>query len=164
MKFKSIIFLFVLGLVLAGCNLQSENQNGQANETAESTTANATENQDSNSADNGEAMMGDSDTADDQMMADVINMTVDMFEFGYTPEVLTAEPGQTLEITLTNSDGFHDFVIDELNVASEKTNEGEITTVTIEIPEDTESGSEFAYYCSVGSHREMGMEGVLVIE
>ncbi len=104
------------------------------------------------------------DMGDDNMeTADATEMTVDMFNFGYSEETIEATPGETLNIELTNSDGYHDFMIDELDVDSGRTNAGEVTSVTFTVPEDAAPGTTYEYYCSVGSHRAQGMVGTLEV-
>lgn len=60
-------------------------------------------------------------------------------------------------VTLVN-EGFlqHNFVIDELGIASPLFNSGESGTVTINAPAGT-----YQYYCSVLGHAEAGMVGTL---
>jgi plastocyanin len=90
-------------------------------------------------------------------------ITMEMGAFYYSQETIEAEAGETLTITIENVDGFHDFVIDELEVASEQVNEGNSVTVTFTIPEDA-SGQKYEYYCSVGNHRAQGMVGTLMVK
>lgn len=101
--------------------------------------------------------------SEEAMMMEKEEITLDSFSFGYSEDELMVEAGQTITLTLTNSDGFHDFVIDELDVATKQIKEGETDTVTFTIPEDA-SGKEYAFYCSVGSHRAQGMEGMLIVK
>jgi nitrite reductase (NO-forming) len=87
----------------------------------------------------------------------VVVHTLDALQFD--PSEIEAAPGQ--EITVVN-DGVmqHDFVIDELEMATDLLNNGEEQTVTV--PDDAEPG-EYTYYCSVPGHRQAGMEGTLTI-
>ena len=75
-------------------------------------------------------------------------------------EALTLKKGDRVKITFKNSQGFHDFVIDEYSLASKKTQ-----SPTEEVLEFTaDKVGSFEYYCSVGSHRQMGMKGTLIVE
>ncbi len=56
--------------------------------------------------------------------------------------------------------GFHDLVIDEFNARTAQLQTGQ--SEIIEFVAD-QSG-EFEYYCSIGSHRAMGMVGKLIVE
>lgn len=52
----------------------------------------------------------------------------------------------------------HNFVIDELGIASPLFNGGESGSITINAPAGT-----YQYYCSVVGHAEVGMVGTLTI-
>jgi plastocyanin len=86
--------------------------------------------------------------------------TLDSFNFGYSETEIRVKEGDTVTINLTNSEGFHDWVVDEFSAATEKIREGGETSVTFVADE---SGT-FEYYCSVGSHRAAGMVGSLIVE
>jgi plastocyanin len=80
--------------------------------------------------------------------------------FSFTPSTLTVNKGDTVRITFTNEQGAHDWVIDEFNAQTKVLQAGQ--SETIEFVAD-KSGS-FEYYCSVGTHRQMGMKGTLVVK
>ena len=80
--------------------------------------------------------------------------------FIYDKKEIRVKKGENIEIKFTNGEGFHDFVIDELNVRTQRVPEGE--SETIRIP--TDKVGTYAYYCSVGNHRAQGMEGKIIIE
>jgi plastocyanin len=88
---------------------------------------------------------------------------LEMGMFYYEPALIEAEAGEIVTVKLTNAEGFHDFVIDELDVQSEQINEGDETMVTFTIPEDA-SGETYEFYCSVGNHRAQGMVGTLRVK
>lgn len=96
-------------------------------------------------------------------MAETRRITLDSFKFGYSEEMIEVKAGETIELTLTNSDGMHDFRIDELNVKTKTINKGETDTVTFTIPMDAK-GKSFEYYCGIMNHRQMGQVGKLVIK
>ena len=78
---------------------------------------------------------------------------------GQVNPTLTGRVGDTIEVVLDSGEGAeHDFVIDELRVASPKfsASTGKVTVrVTLTQP------GEFTYYCSVPGHRQIGMAGTL---
>jgi len=90
----------------------------------------------------------------------IVVMTVNGGEFYFKPNIIKVKQGDTLDITFINDGGFHDFKIDELNVATDKIAAGAQTKVTFVA---NKKGS-FVYYCSVGTHRQKGMWGTLVVE
>ncbi|MEM4310869.1 MAG: cupredoxin domain-containing protein [Nitrososphaerales archaeon] len=70
--------------------------------------------------------------------------------------------GAVVKIVIENGDGIeHDFVIEGLDVHSKHISmKGEKTSVIFK----AEREGEFYYYCSIPGHRELGMEGKIVIE
>jgi len=80
--------------------------------------------------------------------------------FSLDPSTITVNQGDKVRIVFKNSQGFHDFVIDEYGRAT-KQNQAPSEEI-IEFVAD-KAGS-FEYYCSVGSHRAIGMKGALIVE
>ncbi len=72
-------------------------------------------------------------------------------------ETIYAVPGQTVILTFVEDNGTHTFNIDELGVA-ESISEGK--KITFVAPDET---GTYEYYCSVGNHRALGMEGQLIV-
>ncbi|MEN9582410.1 MAG: hypothetical protein RL641_364 [Candidatus Parcubacteria bacterium] len=92
--------------------------------------------------------------------ANVKSFTVDASNFKFAPTTMTVNKGDTVRITLTNGQGNHDFKIDSFNVHTKLLTTG--GTDTVEFIAD-KAGS-FEYYCTVGSHRAMGMKGTLIVK
>jgi plastocyanin len=80
--------------------------------------------------------------------------------FSFTPSTLTVKKGDRVRITLDNTQGFHDLKIDEFGAATKQFSAPGKETIEFVA---TKTGS-FEYYCSVGTHRQMGMRGTLVVE
>lgn len=87
-----------------------------------------------------------------------VEVDMEVANFSFTPNVINAEPGDRVSITFTKETGFHTFVIDEIGVEFAVA-QGEKLNFTA----PSEPG-EYAFYCSIGSHRSMGMEGTLIVE
>lgn len=68
--------------------------------------------------------------------------------------------GDTVRIEFESTDGFHDWVVDEFNAATEKVRPG--TPTVVEFVAD--KAGTFEYYCSVGSHRANGMVGKFIVQ
>ena len=85
--------------------------------------------------------------------------TVTGSNFAFAPSAMTVKKGDNVVITFKNGDGFHDFVIDELNVRTAQIQDGAQETVTFV----ADKAGTFEYYCSVGQHRAMGMKGTLTV-
>lgn len=86
--------------------------------------------------------------------------TVEGGNYYFTPSQITVNKGDKVKIIFKNSGGHHDFVIDEFKVATDRIDDGQ--TATVEFTAD-KSGA-FQYYCSVGNHRSMGMQGTLTVK
>ena len=55
---------------------------------------------------------------------------VDSFAFGYSVTEIRVKKGDTVKINLTNSGGFHNWVVDEFSAATEAISAGGNTSVT----------------------------------
>jgi len=80
--------------------------------------------------------------------------------FSFSPKEMRVKKGEKVKIVLTNIGGTHDLVLDAFNVRTPQIGDGK--TATIEFTAD-KTGT-FEYYCSVGSHRALGMKGNLIVE
>jgi nitrite reductase (NO-forming) len=74
---------------------------------------------------------------------------------------IDARVGDTIELTIASGEGAqHDFVVSELGVASKKFDSATgATRLTFKL---TKAGS-FKYFCSIAGHRQIGMEGEIVV-
>src|SRR3989338_4567666 len=84
-------------------------------------------------------------------------MNMEAGNYFFTPNTFTVAPGSTVKVTFQKNNGFHTFVIDEINL-NFNINEGESVIFTA----PSEPGS-YPFYCNVGSHRSSGMEGTLIV-
>ena len=98
--------------------------------------------------------MGDVDVAPPK----VINITGRNFSFSQAE--IKVKKGDRVIINFESTDGFHDWVADEFNAHTERVSTGQKSSVEF-IADKT---GTFEYYCSVSSHRAMGMKGRLVVE
>jgi len=81
---------------------------------------------------------------------------------GLTNPDLSVQVGDTVLVTVLNDDGIpHDFSILELGVQSTLVS---VKGQTSETVFEARESSEYAYYCTVAGHRQMGMEGKLVVK
>ncbi len=90
----------------------------------------------------------------------VKEFTVTGKNFSFDPSTITVNQGDQVKITFVNSGGFHDFRIDGYNVGTSKINGG--AQESFEFTAD--KAGTFEYYCSVGTHRQMGMRGTLTVQ
>lgn len=89
-------------------------------------------------------------------------MTVDVVggNFAFDKKEIRVKKGQKVTVNFTNKEGFHDFVIDELNVKTSRIAAGKTESVIF----TADKVGTFEYYCSIGNHRQMGMKGNLIVE
>jgi plastocyanin len=135
--------LAVAVALLTGCGGDEPGTDSAATSTSESSVAETTE-----SAAGGET--GENESSETQAIE------VSSVDFSFELAEDTFSPG-TYEITLTNEGGAtHDLVVErdgEDVAASEQIGPGESSTFEVTLEE-----GEYVFYCSVGSHRSMGME------
>ncbi len=89
----------------------------------------------------------------------VKEFTVSGTNFAFEPSTITVNKGDNVRIVFKNTQGFHDWKIDEFGAATKQT--GAPTEEVLEFVAD--KAGTFEYYCSVGQHRAMGMKGTLVV-
>lgn len=81
-----------------------------------------------------------------------------------TNPTITVKQGATIAISIASAGGTHDWVLEDSS--------GRVVTRTARVSGGTPvthlftagAPGDYLYFCSVGSHRELGMEGKLVIE
>jgi plastocyanin len=96
---------------------------------------------------------------------DLRPVAVTASEFSFSPGQIIAAPAEELTINLENVGQIgHDMVFEldgSRTAAVPFIRAGERGSVTFTTPAQV---GRFVYYCSVGSHRQLGMEGELVVE
>ncbi len=97
---------------------------------------------------------------EDTKTSEIIKIKVIAKNFSFEPKEIKAKIGQKIKIEFVNQQGFHDFVVDEFNIATKKINEGQTDIIEF-VPNKK---GQFEYYCSIGNHRQMGMVGKFIIE
>lgn len=80
--------------------------------------------------------------------------------FKFSISQLKVKKGDTVRITFKNVMGTHDWRLDEFNAKTKILKSGEQETVEF-VADKT---GTFEYYCSIGSHRQMGMKGAFIVE
>lgn len=104
---------------------------------------------------------GDAMVDDGTMMAgSVKEFDVIGTPFAFDVTSITVKKGDTVRINFTNAEGVHDWVVDEFTGGRTKILQSG-QSETIEFVAD--KAGTFEYYCSVGTHRQMGMKGTLTV-
>ena len=89
---------------------------------------------------------------------DVNSIAIEASEYSFTPSDESVAVGDKVQVNFTNNGTTdHSFNIDELNVHSNILAPGESEVVEFTIPAG--APAQYTFYCSVSSHRSMGMEG-----
>ena len=92
--------------------------------------------------------------------AKTVSIDVTAKNFSFDRAEIRVKKGDTVTVRVTNAEGFHDWVIDEFNAKTPRLSAGGEAAVTFV----ADKAGTFEYYCSVGSHRQMGMVGKLIVE
>jgi len=92
--------------------------------------------------------------------ADVVTVELSGHNFAFSQNEIRVKKGDRVKIVFSSTDGFHDWVIDEFSASTERVNTGGNTGVEFV----ADKAGSFEYYCSVGSHRQLGMVGTLIVE
>lgn len=98
-------------------------------------------------------------TSSPTVLPETKSFTVTGQNFSFSPATMTVKKGDKVRITFQNQSGTHDLVVDGYNVRTKVLSGGQSETIEFTA---NQSGS-FEYYCSVGSHRQMGMKGTLIV-
>lgn len=102
----------------------------------------------------------DVSTSPSPSTAGVKTFTITGSNFAFDVKEIKVNKGDTVKIIFQNSGGMHDWVLDEFNVRTPRLEGGQSAEVTFVA---NKTGT-FEYYCSVGTHRAMGMKGMLIVQ
>lgn len=82
-------------------------------------------------------------------------------EFAYTPSTVSVSKGQAVKINFTNQGTTtHNMVIQGLNVQTKSIQPGESDSVTF----TPVTPGTYTFYCSIDSHRSLGLTGTLEVK
>lgn len=153
-----VVLLVVVALfILAGRGSDSNTTNTNlAN--IQNTTTNLSDNSSVNTTTN--ATANSNDDASGSSTPKTVTIDLSAEDFAYSKSEIRVSKGDTVKINLTSLSGTHNFTIDELNVRSSNVTEGNSAEVEFPVTED----GSFTYYCSVDSHRDLGLRGTLIVE
>ena len=86
--------------------------------------------------------------------------TVTGQSFSFVPGVIRVKQGEKVTITFKNTEGFHDWRIDEFSAFTNQISAGAEQTISF----TADKKGSFEYYCSVGNHRALGMKVTMIVE
>lgn len=81
-------------------------------------------------------------------------------DFKFSLSEIKVKKGDTVKINFKNIAGTHDWRIDAFNAGTRVLAAGQEETIEFAASKT----GRFEYYCSVGTHRQMGMKGLLIVE
>jgi plastocyanin len=89
-------------------------------------------------------------------------ITIEMSEYKFSPDTLTASPGATVQVTLKNVGALqHDFHVDVVNATSPLVDPGKSTDFSFTAPSQP---GQYQFWCTVPGHKELGMVGTLTVQ
>lgn len=100
------------------------------------------------------------ETATTSATAGAREFTVEGKNVSFSIGEIKVKKGDKVRITFKNTEGMHDWRLDEFNAKTSVIGEGKEETVEFV----ADKVGTFEYYCSVGSHRALGMKGNLIVE
>ncbi len=86
--------------------------------------------------------------------------TITAKNFSYTPNEIKVKKGDTVKITLQNTEDYHDWVLNQYNVKIPGVNAGKSASVQFV----ADKAGTFEFYCSISNHRQLGMKGNLIVQ
>lgn len=96
-----------------------------------------------------------------EVSGEVREITVEGDEYSFSPKSLSVTAGERISLTFKNKGNLpHNFTIDGLGVATKTVGGGQGDTVEF----TAQTSGTFSFYCSVGGHKQLGMEGDLEVQ
>ncbi|MBI4435676.1 cupredoxin domain-containing protein [Candidatus Uhrbacteria bacterium] len=87
-----------------------------------------------------------------------VEVDLEVESFSFTPSKITAKAGDVVMVRFSGVQGVHTFTLEEADVeVAATTGESVIFTAPSQ-------PGQYPFYCSIGSHRSMGMQGTLIVE
>lgn len=158
---KKIIITLIVLLVLGGGYMFLDTNNTNINPS----TSNTEVQNDASPTLNTNTRLPESVEKDTSMSVKDFTMTSWMDKINgkmaahFSLKEIRVKKGDKVRITITNTAGSHDFVIDEYKLNSETPLN---KAITLEFVAD--KVGTFEYYCSKYNHRELGQVGKLIVE
>lgn len=159
---KTILFIIVLVLIVLGGGLVIRQMGSSPTSTVPSATELQSEQPVIGETDVTEMVVEPTSTVEGTFVDEgrVKEFAVTGSPFKFSLSEIRVKKGDTVKIVFTNTEGFHDWVIDEFNAKTTQIAAGKTETVTFV----ADQAGTFEYYCSVGQHRANGMKGNLIVE
>lgn len=90
-----------------------------------------------------------------------VTYNISAVEFKYTPNAITAKIGQMVTIVFSNNGTIpHNLTLEGLGIATQTINPGQTATIQFAAP----AAGTYTFYCSIDSHRNLGLTGTLTVQ
>lgn len=81
-------------------------------------------------------------------------------EFKYTPDTITAKPGQMIKIVFLNSGNTqHNITFENIGKSTQTISSGQTDTIQFAAP----AAGTYTFFCSIDNHRNLGLTGKLIV-
>lgn len=99
--------------------------------------------------------------ADETTQGEPTQLQVEASEYSFNPDTITLSKGKKVLLTFRNTGKFpHNLNIPELRVATKTVSAGQSDTVEFV----ADKVGVYSFYCSIGGHKDLGMEGSLEVK
>lgn len=97
-----------------------------------------------------------------KVSGDIREITISANEYSLNPTSVTVAKGEKIRLTFTNvGSQFHNLVINEIGVKTKTIGAGKSDIIEFSAPSD---GGMFTFFCGIGDHQNLGMEGELKVK
>ena len=148
----AIVILLIIGAAAAWVwfYADQDNQNDQSNNTSPTSTPTV-------QLSTPTPTESETEPSPTQSGGEVTEVTVTNDGNSFSPESITVNQGDTVQITFQSTENVHTFTLPEFNVDTGNVNPGDAKMVEFV----ADSQGEFEFYCTI--HRNMGMTGTLIV-
>ena len=82
-------------------------------------------------------------------------------EYAFSPKTVTLFKGEKVRLTFKNTGNLpHNFMVEGLDITTKTISSGQVDTVEF----TPEEAGTYPFFCGVGGHKDLGMEGSIVVE
>jgi len=90
-----------------------------------------------------------------------VTYNISATEFKYNPNAITAKAGQAVTIVFSNKGTIpHNLTLENPGIATQTINPGKTATIQFTAP----AAGTYTFFCSVDSHRNLGLTGTLTVQ
>lgn len=94
------------------------------------------------------------------ILGELKTVEIELTNFKFLPNEIIVNKGDTVQITLKNSGGLHNFILEGYKIHTKSISSGESENITFV----ADKNGIFEFYCGIGNHKTMGMVGTLIVK